>query len=232
MVVQTGVMMCEIEGTVYEIGTVLEIEGTVFDTVVVDTVGTVFDTVVVDTVGTVFDTVVVDTAVWDTVVVDTDTVVAVASKLEMPAVVDIAHDRMLDAANSRIGHRRAPAVGVCRWQTPPLLPPVPPPSPAIIKKRKYDIIQKRRHVVGILGSMRRKWVQALQRVETTLRLAEIHESDEIETGIDLFERLKEVEKCLTCRYTIFFLHLLFDFHGRLFDLLSFLVCLNIAEQSE
>ena len=79
-------MMCEIEGTVYEIVTVLEIEGTVFDTVVVDTVGTVLDTVVVDT------------AVWDTVVVDTDTdtVVAVASKLEMPAVVDIAQDRMLD----------------------------------------------------------------------------------------------------------------------------------------
>ncbi|KAL4579484.1 hypothetical protein LXL04_015633 [Taraxacum kok-saghyz] len=83
MVVQTGVMMCEIEGTVYEI---VEIEGTVFGTVVVDT----------DTVGTVFDTVVVDTAVWDTVVVDTDTVVVVASKLEMPAVVDIAQDRMLD----------------------------------------------------------------------------------------------------------------------------------------
>ncbi|KAL4578092.1 hypothetical protein LXL04_014208 [Taraxacum kok-saghyz] len=33
--------------------------------------------------------------------------------------------------SSRIGHRRAPAVGVCRWQTPPLLPPVPPPSPAV-----------------------------------------------------------------------------------------------------
>ena len=68
MVVQIGVMMCEFEGTVFEIVTLLEFVGRVFDTVVVDTV-------VVDT--------------------DTDTVVVFASKLERPAVVDIAQDRML-----------------------------------------------------------------------------------------------------------------------------------------
>ena len=73
MVVQIGVMMCEFEGTVFEIVTLLEIVGRVFDTVVVDTV--VVDTVVVDT--------------------DTDTVVVFASKLETPAVVDIAQDQML-----------------------------------------------------------------------------------------------------------------------------------------
>ncbi|KAL4571694.1 hypothetical protein LXL04_018457 [Taraxacum kok-saghyz] len=73
MVVQIGVMMCEIEGTVFEIVTLLEIVGRVFDTVVVDTV--IVDTVVVD--------------------IDTDTVVVFASKLEMPAAIDIAQDRKL-----------------------------------------------------------------------------------------------------------------------------------------
>ncbi|KAL4560525.1 hypothetical protein LXL04_032677 [Taraxacum kok-saghyz] len=139
MVVQIGVMMCEIEGTVFEIVTLLEIVGRVFDTVVVDTV-------VVDT--------------------DTDTVVVFASKLEMPAAIDIAQDRMLGGiplaaegclqcetrdhcepviyftpvmfekfkeklSNIRFTQRRLPAVALCRWQRLPLEAAVPFQMPAV-----------------------------------------------------------------------------------------------------
>ncbi|KAL4558720.1 hypothetical protein LXL04_036921 [Taraxacum kok-saghyz] len=142
MVVQIVVMMCEIVGTVFEIeGTVFEIEGAVFDTVVV----------VTDT-----DTGVLDTVVWDTVVVDTDTdnVVVFDTMLETPAVVhypsccgvlsSFCCEEELDPlrfdeplllvlliCKSRIHHRCGPAVGVCRWQTLPLLQPIPAVTPAV-----------------------------------------------------------------------------------------------------